>query len=372
MRDFEIKKDTRGLKSLPLIALIYLIAQSFLYSATLKMPIKINNKTVIVSGKSRAGEALRALGYRLTSGDLVDRRGQVALNEGGEPSAIYLNGELTQADTPLNRNDKIRFISGKDITDTIKSRIVPIPFRTEIVGTGTFISLRRVGSNGKREEIYGEHSGKIISSKIIKYPEPTIVRRLKAPAVKKVALTFDDGPNPPYTEQITDILKERRAPATFFVLGRQVRKYPGILAATAADGFTIGSHSVNHVRLDRLDIHSIDLELDNSRQLIVQNTKTVPAWLRPPYGKLNDLVVTEAAKYNYKIALWNVDSLDWRAPDPEFIWQQLMAQIKPGAIILMHDGGGDRHSTVAVLPRLIRYLRDNGYEIVSLDKIYTN
>ena len=185
-----------------------------------------------------------------------------------------------------------------------------------------------------------------------------------------MALTFDDGPEPPYTEQIINILKERRAPATFFVLGRQVRKYPEILAATAADGFVIGSHTVDHARLDLMDTHSIDLELDISRQLITQNTKIVPTWFRPPYGELNDLVATEAAKYNYKIALWNVDSLDWKAPDPEFIWQQLVPEIKPGAIILMHDGGGDRHNTVAILPRLISYLRENGYEIVSLDELY--
>ena len=283
---------------------------------------------------------------------------------------IYLNNQPLQAATTLKRDDKIRYLPGKNIKDKFASRVVAIPFRTKIIGRGDYSSLRRFGASGKREEVFGEKSGKIIFSKIISYPEPTIIKRLKTAPTKKVALTFDDGPEPPYTEQIINILKERRAPATFFVLGRQVRKYPEILAATAADGFVIGSHTVDHARLDLMDTHSIDLELDISRQLITQNTKIVPTWFRPPYGELNDLVATEAAKYNYKIALWNVDSLDWKAPDPEFIWQQLVPEIKPGAIILMHDGGGDRHNTVAILPRLISYLRENGYEIVSLDELY--
>lgn len=356
-----------GLTSL---AIVFICVGALFYTAYNQIPFSINGKSFNASENTNIGAALRQSGYNLNHGSLLSLDGKVLYKNGGKLPRIYMNGRRATESAALIIRAKIVFTPGKDIKEKIKKRIVSIPARTQTIGSGVFIALQRRGIDGRREEYYGEKSGLVVSGRILSYPEPTIINRSDAGFQKMVALTFDDGPNPPFTQQILGILTGRQVPATFFVVGQQIKKFPDLVGQESAGGFAVENHTLTHSRLDRMPAPAVDNELDQTRLLIEQATKTEPTWFRPPYGATNTIVAEALVQRGYKLAMWNVDTLDWKAHNPEEIWQRFIAQIHPGSVVLMHDGGGNRSNTVAILPRVIQYLLDQGYAIVTLDQLY--
>lgn len=363
-------RKTKWGKAITITFLAYVGIEALFYSAFGKNPVTINNKPLIVRGETTVGKALYQAGYSIRRGALISREGKVVLKNGGKEPRIYINKHPASKSAVLKRDDDVTFFQGQNIKDNIKERLVPIPSRTRVIGSGPFIILQRRGVDGQRYEVYGEKSGAVISSRIVNYPEPTIVKRSKAVPGMTVALTFDDGPNPPYTQRILKILREQNVIATFFVVGSQVQKYPEVVREISESGYPVENHSLTHPKLYKLANTVVDAELDQARDLIMQNTNVEPKWFRPPYGTSNVIIDEAVAKRGYKLVFWTVDTLDWKAPDTEFIWQRFISQIRPGAIVLLHDGGGNRDKTIAILPRIIQYLRDQGYSFVTLDQLY--
>ena len=194
---------------------------------------------------------------------------------------------------------------------------------------------------------------------------------------KKVALTFDDGPNEPYTSQILEILKTNNIHATFFMVGKNVETFPAAAQAIAAAGHVIGNHSYDHHNLLTKTTKQISDEILKSEKAIENATGQKTTLFRPPYGDKNTLTVNETHKLGYVMVEWSVSAEDWRKPGPEKIVQNVMKGISNGAIILMHDGdkwhhGSDRSQTVAALPLLITQLRQQGYEFVSIPELPPN
>jgi peptidoglycan-N-acetylglucosamine deacetylase len=185
-------------------------------------------------------------------------------------------------------------------------------------------------------------------------------------AAKTVALTFDDGPDPRYTPRILATLARAKMPATFFMVGRQAAAHPQLVRRVAHAGQAIGGHTWNHARLDRLPPAEVAAEVDCTNQLLTRLTGRPVRLVRPPDGAYDKTVVDLLAARGLELILWTVDSRDWAHPGVRRIVATVARGVRPGAIILFHDGGGDRSQTVAALPGVLRQLKTRGYRAVAL------
>lgn len=185
----------------------------------------------------------------------------------------------------------------------------------------------------------------------------------------EVALSFDDGPSPLYTQQILAILKKYNVPAAFFCIGRQVTQYPNLVRQEYDQGLVIGNHSWSHPDMIYLSPVQINIQLEQTSQAIEQTIGEQPIFFRPPYGAINAKVLLQAKNMHFSTVLWNDDTRDWSLPGVYAIIHTALSTVGNGSIILMHDGGGNRSETVAALPSIIEGLQHRGYRIVSLQKM---
>ncbi|UNO39354.1 polysaccharide deacetylase family protein [Streptomyces sp. MST-110588] len=197
------------------------------------------------------------------------------------------------------------------------------------------------------------------------------VRRGPASA-PKVALTFDDGPCPPYTGEILDVLRVHQVPATFFCVGLHADAHPEVLERIAAQGHHIGNHTWSHPYLPDLTRAELDFQIDATNRAVRRVTGTEPRLLRPPYGSRTPEVLRWLADRGMTTVLWDNDPCDWAVPGAEAIAGAVVEQTRNGSIVLMHDGGGDRSQTVAALPGIIGQLAARGHEFVTADEIATS
>jgi len=193
------------------------------------------------------------------------------------------------------------------------------------------------------------------------------------PSEMKVALTFDDGPNEPYTSEILQVLRENNVRATFFVNGKNVETFPETAREIVREGHAIGNHSYSHKDLV-LDTNArVRQEITKTSDIIEQVTGQKTRLFRPPYGDKDFLTLQQARKLGYLMVEWTVSAQDWRRPGVNRIVHRVLRGVQPGAIVLMHDGDklrrGDRSQTVAALPTLIRELRREGYELVTVPEL---
>lgn len=188
------------------------------------------------------------------------------------------------------------------------------------------------------------------------------------PENKEVALTFDDGPSS-YTGAILDTLKKYHASATFFTLGNQVSSFPLAMQRAVAEGHVIANHTWDHQDLTRLGPRDIRDEMSTQIDGVTGKKLPAPKLFRPPYGAVNDQVVAEARHQGMLTVLWSVDTNDYKLPAPEAMTAQVLAEVQPGAIVLMHDGGGDRTTTSDALPMIIKGLRKAGYKMVTVPQL---
>ena len=189
---------------------------------------------------------------------------------------------------------------------------------------------------------------------------------------RAVALTFDDGPNPPYSGQILSILKSHNVKATFFAEGRATDAHPEVVRDEVAAGMAMGNHSWSHS--DKLPSASPDefaLDTSIAGQAIERAAGYAPALYRSPYGHTSDSMLRGLRKLGYVSVGWDIDSKDWTDASVDEIVQNVLVAAHPGAIVLMHDGGlgggdPDRTKTIEALPRLIDGLTRAGYTFATL------
>jgi len=184
---------------------------------------------------------------------------------------------------------------------------------------------------------------------------------------KIVALTFDDGPDPIDTPAVLDILKEKNVRATFFVLGKAAQENPDLLKRLVVEGHEIGNHSFTHDYQQR----SLVKEIEQTDQAVFAATGHHTYFYRPPGGFLSKYQLDTIKKNGQMVALWSVDSKDWRNPGVKQIVDNVMKNVFPGAIILMHDGGYKRTQTVKALGPIIDALREQGYRLATLSELKT-
>ncbi|MFC5590349.1 polysaccharide deacetylase family protein [Sporosarcina soli] len=181
--------------------------------------------------------------------------------------------------------------------------------------------------------------------------------------VKRVALTFDDGPDPKVTMQILDILKKYDAKATFFMLGSRVEYYPEIAKHVADARHELGNHTWNHPDLTKAGVEKVRNEINRTSSIIEEVTGVKPTAFRPPYGAVNKTV---RAQTDLPIVLWDVDTLDWKHRDPEKLLANVKSAVKDGSIILMHD---IHQSTADGLDAVLAYLQSEGFIFVTVSEL---
>lgn len=187
-------------------------------------------------------------------------------------------------------------------------------------------------------------------------------------ARKEVALTFDDGPSQ-YTSQILDILKRYKAEGTFFILGNQINGFPLPLQRVLAEGHALGNHSWNHADFTTLSTGDLRGQLDDVNGTLAAKGAPKINLFRPPYGAYDPKVTQEVGKKGMLTVLWDIDTNDYKQPDPGQMAADVVSQAQAGSVILMHDGGGPRENTVAALPLIIKGLRKKGFDMVTVPQL---
>jgi peptidoglycan/xylan/chitin deacetylase (PgdA/CDA1 family) len=184
------------------------------------------------------------------------------------------------------------------------------------------------------------------------------------PGQKVVALTFDDGPSAAYTLQLLRILVDYRAPASFEIIGEHGAAYTRILETETEYGMSLVNHTWTHVVLTALPAPGWPGEVGRTDRLIEGVTGHPVRCLRPPYDLTNAAVLTNLRRFGLAQLGYDIDTSDYLRPPATVIVQRVLSALHPGAIVVMHDGGGDRSQTVAALPSLIKGIRARGYRIV--------
>ena len=197
---------------------------------------------------------------------------------------------------------------------------------------------------------------------------------------RRIALTFDDGPNPTWTPQIAAVLRAEHVPATFFEVGSQVVRYPDMTRLLYRDGFQLGNHTFTHANLASLPGWEAQLQISLTESAISGITGFRPRLVRPPYSSTTEAVTPAeerawgaVAATGHIIAVANYDTQDWERPGVSTIVSNVLSepaiQHGIGGIVLMHDAGGNRAQTVAALPKLIAALRARGFRFVTVSQI---
>ena len=178
---------------------------------------------------------------------------------------------------------------------------------------------------------------------------------------KTIALTFDDGPSPETTPFILDILRERGATATFFVLGERAERAPKLIARIVAEGHALGLHGYSHQPLVLCSRRKFQAELNHAAHSLP--AQSFP--FRPPHGFKNLPMAYWAKQMGMTLCAWSLNPRDYKTDDPERIAQTLLSQLHPGAIVLLHDGPANA-ATVKALPLILDGLAVQGYQTTSL------
>jgi len=246
-------------------------------------------------------------------------------------------------------------------------------------GTGEVLRVEETPKPGRRTLQLDPDTGLISGEAYVEMPTSYVVQRYGAHP-GWVALTFDDGPDGRWTPKILDILKAKHAPATFFVIGKNMSRYPGLVAREVNAGHDVGNHTWTHPNIGETPIAQTVVELSATQRLFETITGRSMRLMRPPFfGDAEPSTPREVApllaaqNQGYLSVGLRIDTDDWKKPTPDQIVNtvalRLRDTVRPGQIILLHDSGGDRSRTVEALPRVIDEIRASGRQLVTVAQL---
>jgi peptidoglycan/xylan/chitin deacetylase (PgdA/CDA1 family) len=307
----------------------------------------------VVRGTTLAAAA-RRFGVEPGAGDLLAVDGSV-LAAGRFRGRLLLNGRPAAGTTVLRPGDRIGAEAGADRTEPVEHETVPAELRRP-ANPQFFVDL----VPGRSIVTRGALSHRPVSGRFV----------AGGPAVPDdaVALTFDDGPSE-YTPRFVALLARLHVPATFFVVGTQAEARPDLVRLEVGSGMAVGNHSYDHpwrTPFAELPRATIRAEIGRA-ETILDRLGASPVLFRPPGGTVSPFVLAAAAARGLRIVLWSVDARDWAAgATAESIEQRVLGAVRPGSIVLMHDGGGNREATLEALPAIVAGIRARGLRLVSL------
>lgn len=188
----------------------------------------------------------------------------------------------------------------------------------------------------------------------------------------KIALTFDDGPHPSYTDRILEVLEKEKIPATFFVIGSNVKQYPEITRRVLAAGHEIGNHTYTHPLVPLTATEQLEREIEQTDALLLSLGIPRPIFFRPPQGKFPPDAEEFLARTGKIAVLWSIDTRDWAHTETADMIREVEEKVAGGDIILFHDFVGGKSNTVAAIKKLIPSLKRRGYQFVTLSELLLN
>ncbi|MBI4743904.1 MAG: polysaccharide deacetylase family protein [Actinobacteria bacterium] len=350
------------------ILIFQIVMMVFFYRHYPYNQILVNNKEVFIPNGITIKNLAEQINFNLSRGDLLDTEGNLVKKRRGFAPKIIVNGEPASFKSKVYLGDEVFLKKGNPKIEEIIKQEGVVSKEINVSGRGAFLVFTSSGEDGKKLIFRGKESLKIVEEKTIKQSTTAFVKRTDS-RENGVALTFDDGPGR-YTIEVVSILKQYNVPATFFVIGKAVRRHQDIARQIVSLGFTIGNHTYSHAKLTETDALSIIDELEKTEDIVIRATGIKPKWFRPPELQINSDVVKISSALNYQIVLAAVDPSDYKKTTPSAIVNRIIKNVRPGAVIVLHDGGGNQKSTVSALPLIINSLRSRGFQFVSLDQLF--
>ncbi len=231
------------------------------------------------------------------------------------------------------------------------------------IGNGPFVKLEIDGMPEVRMNTSMNQKTEI--SQIVFKGRPPLFRKTDGIREKIIALTFDDGPSI-YTPSILNILEKYRIKATFFMIGKHIERHPEIARMVARKNHLIGNHTYGHINLRKKPYQLIRSEIDRNQKLIKSIVGYEPNWFRPPQGGYDTNLANFLKTKGMGLSLWTIDTIDWKNQDRNLIYLRATSQLKPGDVILLHDGGGPRKETAFATEMIIRYALKKGFVFATL------
>ena len=373
------RKSSRGALVFTVVALAALVAVvggGVLLWLNRTVNVKVNGSLVSVRAEATLADIAEAEEITTAPGDLVSVGGNVLAEGKGAPFSATVNGKELDAEQldafRAKGNEEITFGDGADLTEpsheeerTIAPKMEPY----EKIGAVTFVA--QWGKEGKGVYTVGDTSGEAVLKEEVEPAQNAVIQSVNPTpddGSKVIALTFDDGPSS-YTQRYLDILSKYNAKATFFCLGSQIKGNADLVKAIEAQGSQVASHTQNHEQLTTLDAKGLQSEITKTFSAISDAGAPATTVLRPPYGDFNNDTWLASGGTLSASVIWNLDSEDWELPGADAIVANCTNGAYSGAIILMHDGGGNRDQDLKALPRILQKLTDEGYRFVTLNEL---
>lgn len=352
------------------IAVVACAALAAMYASYAPYPITIDGRAGSVPAFARAAELAGSGSIAAAPGDLLAVDGSVVEEGAGEPLLVERDDQPLPDDARVYPGDVLHIAPGADIIEPTVTTETVIEAPVVEIGSGPLEQLVDEGRSGTAVVEYGAVSGIEVSRTVLTEPVPARVARSGGTGrLRVVALTFDDGPVPGQTEHVLRILREQDVKATFFMLGNNVQRYPAWAKMVVADGHEIGNHTYSHRTNSGTTREQARAEIGSAQTVIRKVTGVEAAWFRPPGGMMGRHMYAEARSQGLRIAMWGVDPWDWSGKTDRQVTDAVVKAVKPGSIVLLHDGGGDRRATIWALGPMITRLKAAGYTFVTLDEL---
>jgi peptidoglycan/xylan/chitin deacetylase (PgdA/CDA1 family) len=321
----------------------------------LPLSVTVEGRAVRLAAGTTLSQAAVTFRLRPLAGELLDFSGR-PLRPDDDPGTLLLDGRPESGQTPLRSGDRISVVDGRDRKEPLARQVVPVP-GGEPSDPQFYVSY----TPGEQLIVSGALSHEIVSARF----RPSGAQKTD----RAVALTFDDGPSPQYTPGILATLTRLHVHATFFVIGYLAAAYPNLVRRELRLGMTVGNHSYNHPDVppfNDLPPRLIQDEISLGANVLTR-IGVRPRLFRPPGGGLSSTVVHIAAALGERVVLWSVDPTDWTPGiSTKQIVRNVLSAVRPGSIVDLHDGGGDRSATLAALPAIIHAIRARGLHLVAL------
>ncbi len=325
-------------------------------SDPVQIHVVVDGRPATIGQPATVDRALAAAGARPRDGHLRAVVSGAPVPGAVDPGIVTRNGAPVEGPDHVHDGDVLRTHDGRDWVERTVTRTDAVPTDGP---PSVEIHAWRPGADGTRRTVLGADSGEEVRSKVVTPPRPAT----RVPG-RVVTLSFDDGPHAEWTPRILDILRRRRVPAVFCVVGDMVDVHPDLVTRIAAEGHRLCDHTVDHPDLDGASPDLLAAQIGPTADRIAALTGERPVLFRAPYGTFTDAVVAQADAVGLRSLGWAVDTDDYAGPAPTTLVADLVASVEPGAVILFHDGGGDRQATVDALPYVITALRREGYRFV--------
>jgi peptidoglycan/xylan/chitin deacetylase (PgdA/CDA1 family) len=362
----------KRLRRLLLLCLI-VVAPVLLASGISRRPVKVTvgDRAVWAWGSRNVAYAVRKSGVTPPHGNLVDVRGDVLAPGDGRPAIPLADGQPVSYGATVREHRKITFEPGADLREPLTAEATLLasasdedwrrPWQPEYFSSkASVVGIERTERGALSGRPYLHQTSTAVPL------QPGAGQPVHIP--KCLALTFDDGPNGATTREVLGILNANGAHATFFLLADCVHGQEALVREAVAAGHEIGNHSWGHKQMTRLGVQGALANIARAEKIIRAASGRRCRWFRPPYGDTNAAIRKAILDAGYNIALWSCDTNDWQRPGAETIYRRIIAGAKPGAIILMHDGG-PREQTVAAVRRAVPELIRMGYALVTLSEM---